>query len=1120
MITADAAQTAAATPTRSSWVAANAGSGKTRVLTNRVARLLLMGTAPEKILCLTYTKAAAAEMQTRLFQTLGRWAMMDDAELRGELTALDAAQADIPEAGLAQARTLFARALETPGGLKIQTIHAFCEALLRRFPVEAGVAPQFSVMDDRDARELRVSVLDELARVDPEAMRLLAINMSGDDPDGLLQEIGRNRSAFGNEFDAQALAAALGVDPDDSPERIYAETVLPGDLATVESLIPLLAASGKTDSSAGETLASALKQPPDMLCETLEKVFLTGAGAKSPFSAKIGAFPTKGLRTAYPELMDALEPLMLRVEAARPRRLGLLALRKSTALNIFARAWLRVLDARKAAYGLLDFDDMIDRTRHLLNDTDTASWVLWKLDGGLDHILVDEAQDTSPVQWQVVQALSDEFFSGFGAREVDRTVFVVGDEKQSIYSFQGADPAAFGKMNDYFHRVLSGLEEGLQQCELIHSFRSAEPVLSLVDAVFDGPAGEGLTNDVTHSAHNPDKPGRVELWPFLEKPDKQEEPPWSDPVDMPAPDDPVQVMAKNIAGRISEWLRDGRVLPGHDRAIRAGDVLILVQSRNERFHSVIRELKRANVPVAGADVLNLNGELAARDLLAVLRVINTVADDLSLATVLRSPLGGIDEDDLFTLAHGRKGMLWPELRVQEAEKWQPCKAMISDLLGQADFLRPFEMLQRILIRHNGRRKLVARLGAEAEDGIDALLDQALAFERSGTPGLTGFLAWMESDEVTIKRRVEEGADQVRVMTVHGAKGLEAPIVFLPDTAKRQEGRHPPQVMEIGNGQPAWRVPTDSAPDVMRDAEADRRALAVAENMRLLYVAMTRAESWLIVCGAGGKKDTEDNSWYGLIRNGLHTLAPREIPGSDGVTLCFDRNWTDQRLESGKTAQSTSAELPTWAREKAESDAGASTNAVSPSRLGGAHVVFDDPDEIAGEGDSLPRGDAVHLLLEGLLQYPEADWPDVADHLLPDGLPDRDEIVAEAIAVLRTPEFSELFGPDGLSEVPLVAELNGTRIEGRIDRMLIRDDKILAVDFKSNRTIPESPNAVPEAILRQMGAYQAALQQIWPGSEIEVAILWTRTAELMYLPHGTVTGALDRAGLLDPAIPRS
>ncbi|PZQ49939.1 MAG: double-strand break repair helicase AddA [Rhodovulum sulfidophilum] len=1098
------AQHRAAEPGKSSWVSANAGSGKTRVLTDRVARLMLAGTDPRRILCLTYTKAAAAEMQNRLFETLGKWAMLGDTELRAEIERLGEDVRGLTPGKLNEARRLFARGLETPGGLKIQTIHAFCDALLRRFPLEAGVAPSFQMLDDRAARALREEVLDRLAVEDPAATRGMAAHLSGDDPDPLMLEIVQHRDAFAAPFDRAAMAGALGAEVDARLENIHAEVMSEGSRACARTWLPLLAEGSVRDRELGAALAEALGQGDPAAClAALEGALLFGKGAAAPFGAKLGKTPTKGMRAAHPALSDALDHLMRKVEAARPRRLALAALARAEALHAFARGFLARYEARKQARGQLDFDDLIERARLLLSRRETAAWVLWRLDGGLDHILVDEAQDTSPRQWDVIRAISEEFFVGLSGRTVARTIFVVGDEKQSIYSFQGADPVEFGRMRALYTELLSGLGEELRRCDLLYSFRSAPPVLALVDAVFAGPAGAGLER-VEHLAFRDAMPGRVELWPFLPKPDKDDDPPWDSPKAAETPEDPVARLAETIAARIRGWLDEGRLLPGENRAIRPGDVLILVQRRAELFHAIIRALKAARVPVAGADVLKLEGELAVKDLLAVLRVAATRDDDLSLAALLRGPLGGLGEAELFGLAHPRTGTLWHALRERRAD-FPGVVDLIDDIRSLADYARPFELLERILVRHDGRRRLVARLGPESEDAIDALLDQALAYEAEEAPSLTGFLGWIDRAELRVKRRLEDSADQARVMTVHGAKGLEAPIVILPDTAPRPEAANPPRIARLDGGAAAWRGPSDAAPPALATAEAARRVLTRAENRRLLYVALTRARSWLIVAGAGKAPKPGDDSWYGLVESGLARLGPETT--EDGAILAT--GWETVTGVARAEPEPEVAPLPGWTGRHAPIPPGAAP-ALTPSGLGGAHALPAEPELFAPGEDPLARGEAVHLLLERLRAHPPADWPALAARLLP-GRADLDPLLAEAAAVLRAPELAEIFAPDALAEVEIAAPLpGGARLIGRIDRLVVAPDRVLAVDFKTNRGVPERPEQVPEGILRQMGAYAAALAAIWPGRRVETAVLWTRTARLMPLPAALTAAALARA----------
>lgn len=1090
---ASAAQIEAALPYNSTWVSANAGSGKTRVLTNRVARLLLAGCEPQKILCLTYTKAAAAEMQNRLFESLGEWAMKPDEALRAELEKLG--ERELGAEQLRLARTLFARALETPGGLKIQTIHSFCSGILRRFPLEAGVSPQFQEMEDRQVKQLRAEILEEIASDEGAVFDAMAWFLSGDETDSLLDGILRLRSGFENTFETVKVAEALGTKVGLGDDVILASVMQGVSDADIERLAEAMAAGKTTDKKHAASIAAGGKVSASEALDLYEKVFLIASGAP-----RKGNFPTKEVKDANPWVSDMLDTLKDRMVVARDQRLARTALARAEALHGFGQAFLRRYDVRKAALGKLDFEDLIQKTRTLLGRSNMAAWVLYRLDGGIDHILVDEAQDTSPAQWDIVRILAEEFHAGAEDRETPRTIFVVGDEKQSIYSFQGADPLAFGMMRSYFSDRLSDVAQTLHLSDLLYSFRSSAPVLAVVDKVFSGDAREGLEGEITHRAVWDEMAGMVELWPFVEKPEKTEGVDWYEPVDSAAPSDPRLKLAEAIGARISGLIRDKHVLPeGDGRVVTAGDFLILVQSRNALFHAIIKALKANDVDVAGADRLKIVEEMAVKDLLALMQFLATPEDDLSLAAALRSPLFGLTEQDIYTLAHGRKGTLWQALWGYRT-RWPEVVHMLEKLQGQADFVRPYDLLETILTRYDGRRKLVARLGFEAEDGIDELLSQSLRYESVEAPLLTGFLGWITSDDVEVKRQMDAAGNRVRVMTVHGAKGLEAPIVILPDTTKRPDGQHAPQVVEL-NGTPLWKA--GDAPAVMAKLEEARKQLVREEKRRLLYVAMTRAENWLIVCGAGSL-DKGGDSWFQRIEKAMQECGAKATAPPDGLGgtgLAFSHNWSDANGHDTPGAIAKPIKLPDYLRQSMPSPE-RSIKPISPSKLEGAHVISG----ANGEAEALARGTLIHLLLEILPDVPSGARAARAEMLIGEGW---HELLNEVEAVLDLPD---IFGPNSLAEVPVTAQLDalgGMRMLGRIDRLVISDKTVMAVDFKSNREIPKTAAETPEGILRQMGAYRAALAQIYPDRLIKTAIVWTADAKLMELPEIITAAALHR-----------
>ncbi len=1109
---ASAAQIRAADPGQSTWLSANAGSGKTSVLTARVARMLLGGVAPERILCLTYTTTAAAEMQNRLFRRLGDWALKDDTQLSAALGDLGL-PSDLPRETLRRARTAFARAIETPGGLKVQTIHAFCAGLLRRFPLEAGVSPGFSEIDDRTAKRLHDALTDALAEDMPEVFDAAAGLAGGMDFAELIKDVLATRDGFGGMPTAPEIRALLDLPPGMDAARLVAETFDSDDAGLLTSLCSALKMGGTSDLKAMDLIVPLLGRALDIgALAALEGPLLFGPGAADPFGPKVGRFPTKAVRAALPAgVAVALDDLMVRVAQARSHRIALTVVDRTLALHRFAAEWLRRYDDAKRAHGWLDFDDLISGARRLLSDPRVASWVLWRLDGGIDHILVDEAQDTSPSQWEVIRLLAQEFTAGTGTRAPgERTLFVVGDPKQSIYSFQGADPTAFDRMRQHFAGQLAGVGESLQDEQLLWSFRSAPGLLGFVDRTFPEGAEAALGDGLDHRAFHAQMPARIDLWPLVERPPRAEEAAWFDPVDLIGAEDPARILSNRIATGIAELLDGGLVPDRHApgtplRPVRAGDILVLVQRRSTLFHEIIRALKAHGLPVAGADVLRLGGELAVRDLLATLRVLALPEDDLSLAAALRSPLFGWSEDALFRLAQPRTSYLFAALR-DHASNYPDTWAILSDLRDRTDFLRPYELLERLLIRHDGRRRLIGRLGPEAEDGIDALLAQALDYEQVAVPSLTGFLEWIGAQDVTVKRRPEAAGDTIRVMTVHGAKGLESPVVILPDCAKRKP-RKPPRFVRMGDGLPVALANGGSQPEVLDQALTDLRDRDAAERLRLLYVALTRAESWLIVAAAGDAGDTGE-SWYRIVEGGMSRLGAQ--PQNDLLRLeTGDWSCTESVPVPSETG-GTVTDLPAWATTPVLPPA-PRNRARSPSDLGGEKAL---PGDSGRDSDAaMRRGTLVHRLIEVLPTLPVDRWEAVAVALDCDG---GAEALTEAAGVVTCPDHASLFAPTALAEAPVSGQIDGIgRVTGVIDRLVVGADGVLAVDFKTNATVPSTPTEVPEGLLRQMGAYLALLQEIYPDLPVTVAILWTRTALLMPLPHEMVRAALSRTPPLDP-----
>jgi ATP-dependent helicase/nuclease subunit A len=911
-------------PAVSAWVAANAGSGKTHVLVQRVINLLLDGVEPEKILCITFTKAAAANMAKRVFDTLAKWTTLDDAGLDKAIREQSSLKPDAARRALA--RRLFARALDTPGGLKVHTIHAFCTQLLHQFPFEANVAARFNVLDDAEhtqlLEQLTLNVLLEgadapdgkLGRALAAAMIAAADQTFRDVVREAIAKRGAIMTAGDLEVALANLAKSLGVDPSDDAAKIEAGYFSRSLIAQAEwpALAKIVAQGSKTDIDQARRFAGLAALPDTERVASYLQIFCTGEGTPRK------SIVTKAITDAA--LVERLYGEQERICALLERRRAVACRDRSAALLTIAYEVLQRYLKEKERRGLLDYDDLIDKALALLGNVD-AAWVHYKLDLGIDHVLIDEAQDTSKKQWQIVVHLTDEFTAGAGARPFTRTIFPVGDEKQSIYSFQNAAPKEFAEMRRYFERRHTSVGLDFVFRELKHSFRSGESILAAVDLVFKSTEmAASVSSDAggfpPHLALPDALPGVVEVWE-PEKPDERREiEGWDAPFDLVNETSPRVKLARRIARHVRGLIERG--------AARSGDVLVLVRQRGPLFEAIIRALNHEGVAVAGADRLVLTEHIAVMDLMALADALLLPQDDLALATVLRSPLFGFSDDELFAVAWKRDASLREALpsKAGENNKFADAAARLDELAQDARRETPFAFYAKLLGAGGARKNFLGRLGVEANDALDEFLNLALDYERRDTPSLQGFVAWLRDAKTEVKRDMEIARDEVRVMTVHGAKGLEAPIVILADTMTPPTGPKPPRLLELAGGAVIWAGrKEDDVPSVAAARDAAKRE-AESEYRRLLYVAMTRAADRLIICGADGRTKRPERCWYDLVRGPLEAFLVEEDDGGERV-LRFRKTpngavaATAPAAPPGKIARPT---FPAWLRQPAPTEA--------------------------------------------------------------------------------------------------------------------------------------------------------------------------------------------------------
>ena len=1089
---ATAAQQRAANPAASAWVDANAGSGKTKVLADRVLALLLRDVPPERILCLTYTRAAAAEMRIRIERELAGWATAPDEELDMALVRLGA---EVPDGdGRDRARRLFARTVDAPVGLRIDTIHAFCQSLLGRFPIEAGVSPWFQLADEREAltrqANARDAVLERRGEEFDGAAAEIADNLSEYSIRAFIAELLRNRSAFG----PGALAALeTGLVLPEVPERTKKGTKALREAASI------LSSGTVTDKRHAASLQrwADTGAPSDDDIEGVRKVFYKSNGEPRE---EIGTKNLAG-RERLPGLLDEECERIERMREYRKIEATLNASRAALALGEAVDGEYR---RSKGRAGLLDYDDLIECALGLLQSC-SAAWVHYKLDRGIDHVLIDEAQDTSPAQWGLVEALTQEFFAGEGAGEEVRTLFAVGDPKQSIYRFQGAEPKKFGDMCEAFRTRAEGAGQRWEDVPLEVSFRAAPVLLEAVDAVFAGEHGLGLEGPAPgHRASRAGAGGRVEIWP-LEMGEKREP---GDPFEPPraylSEDHAETALADRVARRISGWIERGEPVAPGGRPMRAGDIMILLPRRSGRafIPRVIAALKQAGVPVAGIDRMTLSEELAVMDLAAIGDFVLLPEDDLTLATVLKGPLFGFDDEVLFELARGRKGTLWAALgKRRNTERFGPCFEALGALLARADHVGVHAFFAELLAEGGLRRRIAARLGEEANDPIDEFLNAALDYERRHASSLQGFLQWLRSGEAEVKRQLDQrDRNEVRVSTIHGAKGLEAPVVILPDTAAAPAHPGRRQALYRDGGLLLWPPSTSrDRIDPVSEALLDRvDREEEEEHRRLLYVAMTRAADRLVICGwnNSGRK-LPDDCWYNAIRDRLAPcVAEEDDPDFDEPLLVMERRGAEAEAARPAADREAAFPLPGWARTPV------AAQPVPPSGDDGEAFAPASPLR-GGSAGRFRRGRAIHKLLELLPEIASERRLEAALGFLaadPELAGDAEATAREALAVLDDPAFAPVFGPGSRAEAPLVGRIGGAIVSARIDRLALLPEETLIVDFKSGRAPPAGPAEAPAAYLRQLARYVALLRQMRPDRPVRAALLWTEAPLLMPIPE--------------------
>ncbi|NEV49657.1 DNA helicase UvrD [Wolbachia pipientis] len=1066
-------------PNFSVWVNASAGTGKTKILIDRVLRLLLEN--KRNILCLTFTNAAANEMENRVHSILSKWAICSESVLIADLEQLDffpmypylSSQCSTRENKdyLTRTRRLFSE-LENLG-LTIQTIHAFCYKLISNFPIEAGIAPNCTL---NECKELHSIIFNKVLHNETvqDDINLIATEIDENKLRDLLYTLCIKRSI--SENDSEYIKDKLSA-PDEIHD-LQSETT-----EHIKRLAEILSEGSKRDQSYSEILYSTVipvldtgiqkkrtsvsysddtgMERKDTRIEDLAKVFLK---SESHEKKSISSIATKSTLEKFRDAEQIIESVQNVVFTHIKDMNSYQIFRRTSSLLGIFKVYVDLYSSEKSKNALLDYNDIIGLAKNLLSNPNYKDWILFNLDQKIDHILVDEAQDNSISQWKIITNLCDEFFAG---NDEKRTLFVVGDVKQSIYRFQGANPHLFNYMQQYFHTKTGGRD--WISCQLEKSFRSTPEVLMLVDRIFNNFRAEISFNDneIKHVPHRENDQGYIEIWPALPKCKEKEQRALQ--IHLTCKEGYTiadRLLAQAIAHKIHNWLNEGRILVAKDRHIEPRDIVILVRQRNVLVDYIISELKKANVPVVGRDYFRIMDYIAVQDLIALAEFLLLQANNLALANALKSPLFNFTEDDLFNIAYNRKEQsLWERLQDYHGVIYSE----LNYLINLSRIESPLTLFTHIL--RTGKKKFAARLGLECFEVLDEFMNLVLQFEN---PSLQAFVQWIKENNPEIKNDMQSECNAVRIMTIHKSKGLQAPIVFLVDT--NTVPRNSKSIIFDGTEVPFWCGKNNNA--YCDQVKREKKLEDYNEYLRLLYVALTRAEDELYILS---KEPVQKGSWYDLITQYGEPYEKKQaylqpIFKEKVEVLCVNANYPyiykkrdyfDVPVISLPPNLSMSFQCLTLGSSEKE----------------GAEWI---PVSSTGMTDGYTRGLIIHSILQYMPKIEKEGRKNWVRKYL-DNIntsEDKDEIYSKILAFNE--KYGYLFDLGGKSEITLSGIINGEPVLVRLDMLCITQDKAIIIDYKSHRNVSVS---LLNEIKKQMLTYKTLVQEIYPNKQVECMVIW-------------------------------
>ncbi len=845
-------QDIASNPTENIWVQANAGTGKTTVLIRRLLRILFRNSCREinkssGILCLSYTNAAAGEMRNRVLDGLRNWSKASDDELRDLLSGISENE-PANDVDLAAARRVFFSYIDNPDMLKIKTIHGFCEEILRRFPIEAGISPTWSLVSGAAQTVLLQDAFNKMINNSLNNAKNIQNTM-----DAFSRIIDIKSEHFLSDLNNMLLShykSFFQVEDtnkyreyfiDKTKHILNLDTPVSMDLPQ-ENLIKIIdyAENIKKPAQYVINIINITKQYIDnsVNFEKYKDLYLTSKNTIRSILEKDSVFSEEAKRVC--EIQQYL--------------LNKKVFDNTLSLFDLAMDFADTYKTIKQERNLLDFEDLILYTQRLFRKPDVMGWVLSQLDVSISHILVDEAQDTSPQQWNIMKMLAGDFFTD-GDKENNRSLFVVGDTKQSIYGFQNADPVAFAESRADIAEQIQQNYRTIKEIPLDQSFRSVEPVLKTVDYFFSHPsvvADTGFHNNA-HVCYRRGEPGFVEMHNLLTYEDKTHK---------------NRLYVYDIADKIEKLIKDDGYKPS--------DIMVLLQKRGSFAGPLLIELKRRGIDVAGSDRIKLPQFPAVKDLLHMVRFCIDNNNDYGLCCVLKSPFYRLKEQDIFNLCkiknESENASVFDCLTEYNRDVYDD----LNDIIEKSKTLAPYSFFEYVLHKNNNREKIISAMGKHVIDPIEEFMSMCLAYERTQPGTLRHFIKWFITGDSEVKRDMDESAG-VRIMTVHGSKGLASPVVFLIDTVYFPQSESTLNVNYLDKNSDdydLWLWKTDDSDIIQQIADKNKQD-AIAEYYRLLYVAMTRTRDRLYIYGCDANV-VNDLSWHRKLWSVLSNIADARL----------------------------------------------------------------------------------------------------------------------------------------------------------------------------------------------------------------------------------------------------